>query len=88
MLGFQFIKRSIAAIFQKKRHQFVDNLVSKVIKIGKNAQIVDTFLFDPSHCFFNFHLQQFNNQFERQVDRARCQHKNNIGPLLNRFDEY
>ena len=51
MLGSQFIKKSIAAILHKRRKQYLDNLVANGLKIGTNVQIVDTFFFDPSHCF-------------------------------------
>jgi maltose O-acetyltransferase len=51
MLGSQFLKKSISAILQKRRQQYLDGLVSKGLKMGKNVQIVDTFFFDPSHCF-------------------------------------
>ena len=36
---------------QKRRRQYLDNLVAKGLRMGKNVHIVDTFFFDPSHCF-------------------------------------
>ncbi len=51
MLGSQLIKKSIANVLQRRRKQYLDNLVAKGLKMGRNVQIVDTFFFDPSHCF-------------------------------------
>ncbi len=51
MLGSQFIKKLITAVCQKRRKRYLDDLVAKGLRIGKNVGIVDTFFFDPSHCF-------------------------------------
>jgi len=51
MLGSNLICKSIEAIRRKRRQQYLDNLVAKGMKMGSNIQIVDTFFFDPSHCF-------------------------------------
>ena len=36
---------------QKKRKRYIEGLISNGLKLGKNVQIIDTFFFDPSHCF-------------------------------------
>jgi maltose O-acetyltransferase len=51
MLGSQFIRKAISAILQKRRKLYLDYLVAKGLKMGRNVQIVDTFFIDPSHCF-------------------------------------
>lgn len=38
--------------FRKKRRQkYIENLVHNGLKLGQNVEIIDTFFFDPSHCF-------------------------------------
>jgi maltose O-acetyltransferase len=46
-----YIVKIIRGIMQKRRQQYLDDLVAKGLRMGKNVQIVDTFFFDPSHCF-------------------------------------
>jgi len=46
-----FIEKSISTLLQRRRSRYINNLVEKGLKLGKNVQIVDAFFFDPSHCF-------------------------------------
>jgi len=48
---YSFIKKVIHGFLRKKRIKFIEDLVRKGLKLGKNVTIVDNFLFDPSHCF-------------------------------------
>ena len=38
-------------IIAKRRTSYIENLKRKGLKLGKNVEIIDTFFFDPSHCF-------------------------------------
>ena len=38
-------------IIRKKRERFMEELVRNGLKLGKGVDIIDTFFFDPSHCF-------------------------------------
>ncbi len=38
-------------IMWKKRERFIARLISNGLKLGKDVEIIDTFFFDPSHCF-------------------------------------
>ncbi len=44
-------KKIISIFMKKKRQRYIKNLCNKGLKIGDNVQIVDSFFFDPSHCF-------------------------------------
>jgi len=35
----------------QKRKKYLENLIESGLKLGKNVEIIDTFFFDPSHCF-------------------------------------
>jgi len=35
----------------KKKKRYIDGLIRKGLRLGKNVYIPDTFFFDPSHCF-------------------------------------
>ena len=35
----------------RKRKRYIEGLTKKGLKLGKNVEIIDTFFFDPSHCF-------------------------------------
>ena len=44
--------KSIYYFLQKyKRDNYIDGLVRNGLKLGKNVEIIETFFFDPSHCF-------------------------------------
>lgn len=45
---FYYLKRWI---MKKRKSIFISGLVNKGLYLGKGVQIVDTFFFDPSHCF-------------------------------------
>lgn len=36
---------------EKKKCNYLDGLVRKGLHLGENVAIIDTFFFDPSHCF-------------------------------------
>ncbi len=38
-------------VVQTKRKRYLNRLVRRGLSLGKNVTIVDTFFFDPSHCF-------------------------------------
>jgi len=46
-----FIKRLYYFLKKCKKGKYIDNLVHNGLKLGKNVFIVDTFFFDPSHCY-------------------------------------
>ncbi len=35
----------------KKKEKFLNKLIERGLTLGKNVSIIDTFFFDPSHCF-------------------------------------
>ena len=39
------------SLIKKKKNTYIKMLVSRGLKIGENVKIIDTFFFDPSHCF-------------------------------------
>jgi maltose O-acetyltransferase len=39
------------AVMKKKRERYIEGLVRNGLKLGQNVEIIDTFFFDPSHCF-------------------------------------
>jgi len=44
--------RRIYHLFEKaKRKRYIDTLLKNGLNLGKNIEIIDTFFFDPSHCF-------------------------------------
>lgn len=51
MLPYALIGKLIAYIWWKKRANYIDSLIKKGLKLGKNVDIIDAFFFDPSHCF-------------------------------------
>ncbi len=38
-------------LIQKKKRRYLDTLIMRGLKLGKNVEIIDTFFFDPSHCY-------------------------------------
>jgi maltose O-acetyltransferase len=46
-----FINKTVNSFLQKRRRNYIAGLVAKGMKLGKNVLLVDTFFFDPSHCF-------------------------------------
>lgn len=51
MLPDALIRKLIAYIWKKKRAGYIESLIKNGLKLGKNVDIIDTFFFDPSHCF-------------------------------------
>lgn len=51
MTIYTFINKIINKIEQKRRGKYIDGLIHKGLKLGNNVEIIDTFFFDPSHCF-------------------------------------
>lgn len=47
----RFAENTVRAVLKKRRIRYLDNLISKGLKMGKDVQIIDAFFFDPSHCF-------------------------------------
>jgi maltose O-acetyltransferase len=45
------IKKILVIINEKKRARYIRNLVARGLTLGRQVHIVDTFFFDPSHCF-------------------------------------
>ncbi len=39
------------SIRKKRREKYINNLIRRGLKLGKNVDIIDTFFIDPSHCF-------------------------------------
>jgi len=48
---FPFIRRLYYYALSKKKKRYIERLVKSGLKLGKNVDIIDTFFFDPSHCF-------------------------------------
>jgi maltose O-acetyltransferase len=38
-------------LIEYKKKRYIDNLIKNGLKLGKDVCIVDTFFFDPSHCY-------------------------------------
>jgi maltose O-acetyltransferase len=51
MLLCRVIDRLIHRIQERKREDYLESLKKRGLKIGNNVDIIDTFFFDPSHCF-------------------------------------
>lgn len=45
------IKTVYLKFLGKKRDRYIKGLISKGLKLGRNVEIIDSFFFDPSHCF-------------------------------------
>ncbi len=48
---YTFINKLRKYILKKKKKNYLQRLVQHGLKLGKNVEIIDTFFFDPSHCF-------------------------------------
>jgi maltose O-acetyltransferase len=48
---YSVLRRVYNRFCDQKRDRYIDDLVLKGLKLGKNVDIIDTFFFDPSHCF-------------------------------------
>ena len=51
----KYISNMIAKLYHhilnKKRQRYLESLKHKGLRLGQNVEIIDTFFFDPSHCF-------------------------------------
>ncbi|MBC8440657.1 MAG: acyltransferase [Deltaproteobacteria bacterium] len=48
---YSLIKKAYHNFMKKKRKQYLNNLIKNGLCLGENVEIIDTFFFDPSHCF-------------------------------------
>jgi maltose O-acetyltransferase len=48
---YSWVSRLINLIRDKKRDNYLNVLIKRGLKLGKGVDIIDTFFFDPSHCF-------------------------------------
>ena len=46
-----FVSHGINLLMAYKKKRYINGLVARGMKLGKNVLIVDTFFFDPSHCY-------------------------------------
>lgn len=51
MFTYPLITRLAGYLWEWKREKYLSNLKKKGLRIGENVQIIDSFFFDPSHCF-------------------------------------
>ena len=51
MYVMKLIEKLFSVILQRRKKKYLNSLIAQGLKLGKNVQIVDTFFFDPSHCF-------------------------------------
>lgn len=51
MLFYSYLVRTVNYLREKKKARYIDALIKRGLKLGKNVDIIDTFFFDPSHCF-------------------------------------
>lgn len=45
------ISRAYRLTVETKRKRYIESLVKMGLKLGRHTEIIDTFFFDPSHCF-------------------------------------
>lgn len=48
---YSFFYKKYQKIVSRKRANYINTLVNRGLKLGKNVDIIETFFFDPSHCF-------------------------------------
>jgi len=48
---YTFIKYLYYRLLDKKKERYIQSLVRRGLVLGRNVDIIDTFFFDPSHCF-------------------------------------
>lgn len=51
MKVYSYLTRFYNLFQAKKRRRYIDSLIRKGLRLGRNVYIPDTFFFDPSHCF-------------------------------------
>jgi maltose O-acetyltransferase len=47
----RLLTKAYYSFLQYKKTRYTNGLVNKGLRLGKNVLIVDTFFFDPSHCY-------------------------------------
>ena len=47
----QFIRKIIDALRRNRKEKYLKRLMENGLKLGKDVEIIDTFFFDPSHCY-------------------------------------
>lgn len=45
------IRKIYSKTLEQKRIKYIQRLIGKGLRLGKNVEIIDSFFFDPSHCF-------------------------------------
>ncbi len=48
---FSFVIRLVEFLRKIKKQRYLKGLLRKGLKLGNNVEIIDTFFFDPSHCY-------------------------------------
>lgn len=48
---FGFAGRLYRRLMESRRQRYIERLVRRGLKLGRNVEIIETFFFDPSHCF-------------------------------------
>ena len=48
---YNWLIKKYYGFLQKKKEKFLNKLIQSGLILGKNVSIIDTFFFDPSHCF-------------------------------------
>jgi maltose O-acetyltransferase len=48
---YSFINKVRRYVLKRKKEVYLNRLVQRGLTLGKNVEIIDTFFFDPSHCF-------------------------------------
>jgi maltose O-acetyltransferase len=47
----RLLTKAYYSFLQYKKKRYINGLVNKGLRLGKNVLIVDSFFFDPSHCY-------------------------------------
>lgn len=48
---YEIITRCLNSVVLYRRRKYLEKLVKKGLRLGRSIEIIDTFFFDPSHCF-------------------------------------
>jgi maltose O-acetyltransferase len=48
---YSFLIKLNVFLKKKKKKKYIKNLIKNGLKLGENVKIIDTFFFDPSHCY-------------------------------------
>jgi maltose O-acetyltransferase len=48
---YQYVRSVYASFEERKRKRYLEGLLHRGLKLGKNVDIIEDFFFDPSHCF-------------------------------------